>query len=117
MLGDDGVMDGRRTRRGGCNRVGDQQKCRLRRASGTTATVNAATATAAAICAAVEPTAIPMPSSRRRRCGDDRDGDSGRARHTRRRARFDPSYGMFGHSAGFGWSIRIAAFDVPGGSA
>ena len=34
-----------------------------------------------------------------------------------RRARFDPAYGMFGHSAGFGWSMRIAAFDVPGGSA
>jgi hypothetical protein len=24
---------------------------------------------------------------------------------------------MFGHSAGCGWSILIAAFDVPGGSA
>ncbi len=34
-----------------------------------------------------------------------------------RRARFDPAYGMFGHSAGRGWSILIAAFDVPGGSA
>ena len=36
-----------------------------------------------------------------------------------RRARLSPHtfYGMFGHSAGRGWSILIAAFEVPGGSA
>ena len=57
------------------------------------------------------------PEQRCSDCGERCNEANTRARRMMRRARLEPSYGMFGHSAGFGWSIRIAAFDVPGGSA
>ena len=101
VLGGDGVMDGRRTRRGGCNRVSDQRKvsalrerhdCHGQRSDRRCGSDLRRRRT----------DVHPHAEGRRRRCGDDRDGDSGRARHTRCRARFQPSYGMFGHSAGLG---------------